>query len=256
MKESVDGIILVLSCQKHMHIRLKEFKLSQNQYDNWKVIYVIGDFFLNKEYEMRDDNYLWIKCEDSYLHIIKKLALSIKYLNQIFDIKEGILRCGDDLIFNDNNLVSFLRSPKFDYYGQNWLGKTGPHIEEINSSINDREMYNYYVNHPEDFDNPQHNVKREDAPKFLTRPTIRGFASGVIFYISNKACKIIVDHMEAISYDVLAFDENTKSYPYTAEDCGIAFIMFSNKIHLVNSYIFWSQNYNPYVICTHTNKYK
>lgn len=47
---------------------------------------------------------MYIKCEDSYLHLFKKLALSIKYLNEIFIIEEGILRCGDDLIFDENIL--------------------------------------------------------------------------------------------------------------------------------------------------------
>jgi hypothetical protein len=50
---------------------------------------------------------MYIKCEDSYLHLFKKLVLSLKYLKECFNIKEGILRCGDDLIFNENNLVNF-----------------------------------------------------------------------------------------------------------------------------------------------------
>ena len=48
---------------------------------------------------------LYLKCEDSYLHILKKLILSIDVLYQLFDIKQGILRCGDDLFFDENNLI-------------------------------------------------------------------------------------------------------------------------------------------------------
>ena len=32
----VDGIILVLSCQKHLHTRLEKYKLPKDNYENWK----------------------------------------------------------------------------------------------------------------------------------------------------------------------------------------------------------------------------
>ena len=48
----VDGIILVLSCQKHLDTRLKHFKLPKDNYGGWKVIYVIGDLFLDSDYKM------------------------------------------------------------------------------------------------------------------------------------------------------------------------------------------------------------
>jgi hypothetical protein len=100
--KKVSGIILVLSCQKHIHTRLKEINLKK-RYNNWIVIYVIADLFMDKLYKL-DDNILWIKCEDSYIHLLKKLMLSIKYLYEIFEIEEGILRCGDDLIFDESKL--------------------------------------------------------------------------------------------------------------------------------------------------------
>ena len=113
IKKNVDGIILVLSCQKHRDTRLKEFSLSKTSYNNWEVIYVIGDLFLNKNYIL-DGNILHVRCEDSYLHLLKKLALAMKSIKELFNIKEGILRCGDDLIFNENNLIKFIKSKKFD----------------------------------------------------------------------------------------------------------------------------------------------
>jgi hypothetical protein len=257
MKETVDGIIMVISCQKHMHTRLKEFKLDRDQYDNWKVVYIIGDLFLDKEYEMRDGNYLWIRCEDSYIHIIKKVALAVKYLYEIFDINEGILRSGDDLVFHNDNLLSFLRSPKYTYYGQHPSVRNNvSFIGEYKSTITDLWLCHYYKEHPEDFDNPQHNIRNIDMSKYAMRPNVEG-AFGVLFYISNLACKILVNHMEEIGYNIFHFDELTNSYPYTIEDRGIAFIMFSHNIPLTNSLIFYSDNhYNPNVICTHTNKFK
>jgi hypothetical protein len=78
-KKNINGIILILSCQKYKDTRLKEFSLSKTSYNNWEVIYVIGNLFQEKNYIL-DGNFLYVKCEDSYLHLFKKLVLSIKYL--------------------------------------------------------------------------------------------------------------------------------------------------------------------------------
>ena len=50
----VEGIILVLSCKKHRYGRLKNINL-KSEYNDWKVIKVIGNLFLEKEYEFIDD---------------------------------------------------------------------------------------------------------------------------------------------------------------------------------------------------------
>ena len=123
IKEIVEGIILVLSCKKHQHTRLSEFKLQKNNYSGWKVIYVVGDFFLEENYTLKED-LLTIYCEDSYLHLLKKLGLSLKYLYEHFVIKQGVLRSGDDLMFNEQRLESFLlRNNKPDFYGWSPSGK-------------------------------------------------------------------------------------------------------------------------------------
>ena len=257
-KKNVDGIILVLSCQKHKNTRLKEFSLSKTSYNNWEVIYVIGDLLLNKNYRL-DENFLYIKCEDSYIHLLKKLALSIKYVNEIFTIKEGILRCGDDLIFNEENLILFTKSKKYDYYGQSYIRKNYKCNDKIvlKKLRNDPFMMLYYNKHPEDFLNPQHglvNMNITSLSKYRMRPNIYG-ATGVIFYLSNKACNTLVSHMEKINYNIFAYDIYTKSYPYTIEDCGVAFIMYYNNIEFIDGMFFYD-NDHPCTIAMHTNKYK
>lgn len=260
-KKNVNGIILILSCQKYKDIRLKEFSLCKTSYNNWEVIYVIGDLFQDKNYIL-DGNFLYVKCEDSYLHLLKKLVLSIKYLHEIFNISEGILRCGDDLIINENNLIKFLdkRTKKYDYYGQNPKAKnyicSDNTINDLKKIKKDNFMINYYASHPDDFSNPQHNLKDVNISLYSMRPDIYG-ASGVIYYISNKACKILVEHMEKINYNILHYDSFTKSYPYTIEDCGVSFIMYFNRINFINIFLFYDSN-SKYTISRHTNtnKYK
>jgi len=151
-KKNVDGVILILSCQKYKNTRLKEFSLSKTSYNNWEVIYVIGDLFLKENYIL-EGNILYLRCEDSYLHLLKKLVLAIKSVKEIFNIKEGILRCGDDLIFNEDNLVKFIKSKKFDYWGQSCFKKDYTCVDKniLKKLRDDPFMLFYYNKHKEDF---------------------------------------------------------------------------------------------------------
>jgi hypothetical protein len=257
-KKDVDGIILILSCQKHKNTRLKEFSLSKTNYNNWEVIYVIGDLFLKENYIL-DGNMLYIKCEDSYLHLLKKLALAIKSVKCLFNIKEGILRCGDDLIFNENNLTMFTKYEKFDYWGQSYFFRNYKCIDKntLKNIRTDTFMIDYYINHQEDFLNSQHgmtNMNMSSLFKYVTRPDLFG-AAGVIFYLSNKACDIVINHMEKINFDVLSYDIFTQSYPYIMEDCGISFIMYYNDIEFTDGQFFFDTEQEN-TIAKHTNKFK
>ena len=258
-KKTVNVIILILSCQRYKTTRLKEFSLQKTCYNNWEVIYVIGDLFMEKNYTL-DGNFLYVKCEDSYLHLLKKLVLSIKYLNEIFIINKGILRCGDDLIINENNLIKFLddRTTKYDYYGQNPKGKnyicSGNTRNELKKIKKDNFMIDYYASHRDDFLNPQHNLKNVNISLYSMRPDIYG-AAGVIYYISNKACKTLILHMEKINYNILHYDSFTKSYPYTIEDCAVSFIMYFNGINFIHNFLFYNSPFQD-TIAKHTNRYK
>ena len=86
-----------------------------------RVVYLFGDPNINDNY-IFENNTLTIKCEDSYLFLSKKINLGIKYVNEIFNIKEGIIKCDDDLIINEK-LIEFLNEPKEDYIGKNFLKK-------------------------------------------------------------------------------------------------------------------------------------
>ena len=173
--EEVDGIILIISCEKHKLTRLKEFGPKCRYYDKWKVIYIIGDLFLDEKYKLID-NVMYIKCEDSYLHLFKKLVLSLKYLKECFNIKEGVLRCGDDLIFNENNLINFLRSNKHDFYGQSVMSTNNiiTDTEFLKTLSYDTFMLDYYKDHVNELSDPKHgiNLTLDELKKYLHRPKI------------------------------------------------------------------------------------
>ena len=105
-KITVEGIILVLTCNKYKNNkRLRKLRLTN--YNGWKVIYVVGNLLQTQNYIYNpENNFLSIKVEDSYLHLYKKFIKSIEILYELYDIKQGILRCGDDLVFNEENLIN------------------------------------------------------------------------------------------------------------------------------------------------------
>jgi hypothetical protein len=268
----VKGIILILSCQKHLNTRVKNFKLSQDEYAGWKVVYVIGDLFLEGDYKVENNehgyNLMTIKCEDSYIHLLKKLVLSLKYLYEIYDIKEGVLRGGDDLMFNEELLQAFVMLPKVasasvpvDFLGKSPSGRSLLAHEisdaDIKATINDTFMVDYYKSHPEDFDNPYHNLKGVNISKYMKRPHIPVGPCGIMFYLSNKSCKILIEHMEGIGYNIFHYDEGTDSYPYTIEDCAVSFILYSNKISFIHTLSMYDEYYNNPekvgVLAIHTN---
>ena len=258
--ESVDGIILVLSCQKHRETRLKQFSLTQDWYGRWKVIYVIGDLFLDADYKM-EGNLMWLKCEDSYIHLLKKLVLALKVVYELHDIKEGVLRSGDDLVYNDNILEMFLAvKNKYDFVGRS-PSMRGLPASEINEKLLkkttfDTFMVKYYQSHPEDFDNPQHNLKGVDISKYTKRPHIQIGPAGVLYYISNRSCKILIDKFESIGRDIFHYDEETESYPYTIEDCAVSHILYTNYIGFVHIPHMFSEEPSLNSIGYHTNQYK
>ena len=260
-KIKVDGIILVLSCNKYLNTRLKRFKLPKDAYGNWKVIYVIGNLFLDADYKI-DGNLMTIKCEDSYIHLLKKLVVALKHIYNLYDIKDGVLRCGDDLIFNEKLLQLFLNSIKSDFIGTSPTGKSlfnkNITANMLKATRYDNFMLHYYASHPEDFVNPLHNLKGVDIGKYIKRPNIEVGPAGIIYYISNKSCQILMGHMENIKYNIFHFDTFSQSYPYTIEDCAVPYILYCNKItfiHLDNMYLNYPSN-NAIVYHTNGNSSK
>ena len=166
VKTSVDGIILVTSCQKYKNTRLKELMLKES-YGNWKVIQVVGDLFLDCDYKM-DGNLMTIKCEDSYIYNLKKFIFALQYLYEMFEIRDGVLRSNDDLEFNEPLLIDFLETPKkigtldIDFLGRSSTGHSlvdHPFTYEPQWAATNYHLVQYYETHPEDFENPLHNIK-------------------------------------------------------------------------------------------------
>ncbi len=100
----VDGIILVLSCRKFAKIRLPELVIPPTTY---KTVVVVGDQSIDSAYVLGRSRktgwyHLTLNCEDTYIHLFKKLVLAIDAIFENFTIREGggILRICDDVVFD------------------------------------------------------------------------------------------------------------------------------------------------------------
>jgi len=254
-KENIKGAILIYSCHKHKNTRLKEFGLKQKEYAGWKVFYLLGNPNIENEY-ITIGNTVLLKCEDSYIHVGKKVVMGLKYIYDNYNVAEGILRCGDDLVFLENNLVNFLNAPdKQDYMGYTRNTETKLSVKT------DFFMPQYYLSHPEDFNNPLHKIpyKIEDIMKMHIVPNCKT-AGGVVVYLSNKSCDILIKHFANIGWDIFTKDSKY-GYPYIIEDIAVGFILYINQIFLTSCPLYLDSDMygftdNGFSVAIHTNKYK
>jgi hypothetical protein len=254
MKEHIKGAILIYSCHKHKDTRLKEFKLPQDEYDGWKIFYILGNPQINKDFIL--GNTILLKCEDSYIHVAKKVVLGIKFVYENYEVEEGVLRCGDDLVFNETSLKIFLRMDnKQDYMGV--IANNSPIMVAEQNNF----MPSYYLSHQEDFSNPLHGIpySMNEIMQFNKVPKLK-YAGGVVVYLSNKSCRTLIAHFESIGWNIFVSDE-TYGYPYIIEDIAVGYVLHINNIFL-NEYPFYINSladfnkHNRLPIALHTNKYK
>jgi hypothetical protein len=116
--KKVKGIIMRICCFKYEKLRDK-FKIDEKNIEGWEIINIYGKENLDEPY-IFENNKLIIKCYDTYLHLSTKIILALKILKENYKIEEGIIKCDDDLIFNKNNLITFLKKEKEDYIGKNF----------------------------------------------------------------------------------------------------------------------------------------
>jgi hypothetical protein len=180
--------------------------------------------------------------------------------NTLYDIQEGILRCGDDLIFNETKLREFLSMPnKSDYMGGNIVDKD---IKEYvkDTKKKDDWMVDYFIGHVSDIDNPINGLQTTGIDKLLKmneRPIVP-YAGGVVVYLSNKSCQIITRHLINNNWNIFKYHPMF-GYPYIIEDIGIGFILYMHRIIPVR-YPLYTDKYElfelGYFIAAHTNNYK
>jgi hypothetical protein len=247
------GVILIYSCQKYKDLRIKSLSYLKTSYSGWKVFFIIGNPILETEYVI-DSNIIYLKCEDSYLHLLKKTILGFKVALQIVPNACGILKCGDDILFNETELERFIQyEKKYDYMGN----VQGSYIIP-NGKHKDNWIIDYYNKHPEDIENREHGLPSMNVIKTLNEiPTIQAI-SGPLTYFSKQSCKILVNHMEQIEWNILKHSDKF-GYIYIIEEPGISYILHAHQIHPTHYLLFTESNdefKTGRFLGLHTNSYK
>ena len=262
MKEKIKGAIVIISCYKHKNTRLKKYQLPKTTYSGYKVFYILGNPDLSSQYEIREKNIIIIRCEDSYVHILKKVGLSILALTNIYEIEEGILRCGDDLVFDEKNLETFLESPKTeDYMGVvDGYGNDLVKFENIGLRV-DSFMTNYFNKHPEDISNPLNGLNQDtEILKLInTVPNCR-YVNGVVTWLSKKSCNILIEEITNTTWNTYNYYPKY-GFPYVIEDVGMGFILAKHNIYPVNRLFYINQGSMDNIesdetFAIHTNEFK
>jgi hypothetical protein len=267
MRERVPGIILIVTCQKYLTERVPHFIPGADSYEGWPVVYCLGDPNLSSDYVIANPggkfgkkSMLYVKCEDTYVHLLKKFDLAARALETMYNIEQGILKIGDDIKISEQPLREFLKTkPKADYIGRTYSGedftinKAGFTCQESSS---DSSMRNYFARNPHAVNEIRQLTGKHDWP-FISGevpvPRLPPFPPGMALYLSTKAIKAIHDEMDSIEFRVLD-DYGETGYRYLIEDVAIAYILYTRGISYTNMSNFFqnSRTFDPSSLFTHT----
>ena len=116
-------------------------------------------------------------------------------------------------------------------------------------------MVLYYNSHRRDFKNPLHNLSNINIQLYNKRPNLQIYAVGILVYLSTKSCNYLIEHMNAIDYNIFLIDNISNSYPYIIEDIGVAYILYKNNIPFTFYRMARDTCHQLYIGC-HTNEFR
>jgi len=161
-----DYIMLIMNCKKYMQkAEYQKQTWLKNIPSNLIFYHIIGEINLEVKYKFDDKNrILWIKVEDDYVSLPKKVIRAYEAINENFDYKYIFKTDDDQMLVNEKFLIILSnlleKSISFDYGGFIINNKQN-HLSE------------YYKIHPE-------------LPKHL--PILKTkYCSGRFYFLSKKA---------------------------------------------------------------------
>ena len=176
--QSIEYIFIIYTCKKNINKAIKMY----NRYlsntillDRIKMrpIILYGDPTISNNYELLDNKFLILKCGDDYISLNSKSINMMFAVHSLFPNIIGCFKCDDDIIINFDSISHFITSSKI--FSINYAGTTCIlHTKENNTAHLNKKM-----------DTPIENV-------IINTPNVI-YCSGPLYYLSNKAIKIISD---------------------------------------------------------------
>ena len=257
----IDGIILVITCNKYIESRIigNPHRLMSDSISGWEIFYVVGNETIQNDYEIEYDENIQcklikVKCCDNYLYLFKKIVLAQQVVHGLFNIKKGILKCDDDILFVKEKLQAYLSSPLDMAYSAKRYDniKYTDVFDEPIKTIKGTDTHHYFYKNPNIYKeirteiNIRINTFRD---RFILQPSLPpGYGgSGGVYFISTNSSKIIISYFAKCAYDLFHRDKETNSYPFIAEDIGTCFILYKEKVvftanNNIYSHASWRKN--------------
>ena len=177
-------IMLIMNCKKYQNkAKFQKMTWLQHIPSYLRYYHVIGDPDLqDAKYKFDDENsVLWVKVEDDYNSLPKKVIAAYKAVYETFDFKYVFKTDDDQILVNPkffNTLVGFItKKSRKSHYGGFIVDVQKPHISE------------YYKIHPE---------LPTNLPIYVTK-----YCSGRFYFLSKQAIIYLLTKRELIEREYL-----------------------------------------------------
>lgn len=259
----VPGVIIILTCNKYIKERLAKHQPNKKSYAGWPVIYCLGDPRHVRPYSLMPATgggapLLIVRCEDTYMHLLKKVDLAIHALQTMYKIEKGVIKVGDDMYFNDALVEQWVANlGKDDYVGHNYSNrslKLGGEPMIITKSCVDMSMMLYYKHHPAEAKEIQAMIPHMPIHTLVHRPEVPICPIGTVYYLSNKAISALHKELESVHHNIFYRDPTSGSFNYFIEDVALVYTMLKHGIDFTNvSNLFSnSDSFDSGCVFTHT----
>lgn len=263
MVQEVPGVIIILTCAKYIHERLPRHRPSKTEYAGWPIVYCLGKPAHDKPFSLlpSTDNgppLLVVRCEDTYMHLLKKVDLAIHALQTMYKMEKGVIKVGDDMFFNDELVEQWVAGlGSDDYVGHNYSNrslKLGGKPMNITKSCVDMSMMLYYKNHPLEAWEIQAMIPHIPVQSLIHRPDVPICPIGTVYYLSNRAISALHAELESVHHNIFYRDPTTGAFNYFIEDVALVYTMLKHGIDFTNvSNLFTNaEDFDQGCIFTHT----
>ncbi len=177
-----DYILLIMNCKKYIKKAIfQKMTWLPKIPTNIKYFHVIGELNMDVNYKFDDENQiLWIKVEDDYNSLPKKVIRAYNAINEIYNYKYIFKTDDDQILVNDKFLDIVLnitnQKPKIHY---------GGYIVDVKQNY----LSEYYKLHPE-------------LPEYLPILQTR-YCSGRFYFLSKQAIISLISKKSSIEKEYL-----------------------------------------------------
>jgi len=204
-----DFILLIMNCKKYNKKALFQKQTWIKNLPSYiKYYHVIGDEALETEFKFNDEqNVLWVKTNDDYNSLPKKVYSAYKAVSETFQFKYIFKTDDDQILVNDKFFDTFsrlltIKTPQI-HYGGYVVDVKQPYLSE------------YYRIHPE---LPRH------LPLYVTK-----YCSGRFYFLSKEATNSILKKKQKI------YSEFLEDY---AIGLNIDAVLKTNMLHIATNQFF------------------